>query len=109
MTMEGAESVFSFVRNTANTQGDGVHWTTFSTKDKPCIEPGAYRGTSGICFFLSDYYRVTGSKEAKSLAKAGLIWSSFPLRESSLVDLGTGQAGIGMAWLSYFEATEPQV
>jgi lantibiotic modifying enzyme len=63
-----------------------------------------YKGAAGIAYFLVDYYRTIGDQQALDLAGEGLRWAVDPARETRLLDLGAGRAGIGTACLNYADA-----
>ena len=100
------ESIFGYLCRSAHPEGDGACWTSYWTTDQPAIEAGVYSGAAGISFFLSDYFRLTGASKARQLARRALSWSSHSERNTGVVDLGAGGAGIGLAWLRHFEATD---
>ena len=74
LAREGADSVFQYVRRTAEPTSTGTRWRTLSYEDEPSYSLSPLDGVGGIALFLADYARLRGSDEARSLARAGLEW-----------------------------------
>ena len=109
LSHEVSDSVFRYLERTSEPVSDGTRWQTLKEPNKPRYSAGVYSGVAGISFFLSDYSRIACSETAKNLALSSLEWCSSEAREIKVVDLGAGQAGIGLAWLRFYEATgQPQ-
>lgn len=101
-----SRSVFEYLERTTEPVPGGTRWATCRESDSPTYRAGLYSGAAGISFFLSDYARLEQSDTAKNLAFLALQWSSSQAREIEVMDLGAGQAGVGLAWLRYYEATD---
>lgn len=107
----GANSVFGYLRRTAEAVPDGLRWQTLSYQNAPGYAPGLWDGVAGIAIFLADYHRVTGAAQARDLAAAALRWCVVPGRRlegeaAGLSEsLGRGRSGIGSAMLRYAAAT----
>jgi lantibiotic modifying enzyme len=105
LARSGAQSVFSYVRRTAETVPDGVRWQTLSYENEPQYSAALGNGVAGIALFLADYYRLTQDQAARDLAHAGLRWCMSPAQTVEDDGLCGGRAGIGLAWLRVAAAT----
>ena len=109
----GASSVYAYVRRTAEESREGVCWQTFSFANEPQYVTNAFNGVAGITLFLSGYGRMFPDSEAHELSRKALQWCSMPNRrlrqdfpDASDASLMFGWAGIGMAWLRYYQASQ---
>ena len=105
LAREGADSVFQYVRRTAEPTPTGTRWQTLSFEDEPMYSLSPLDGVGGIALFLADYARLTGSDEARRLARSGLEWCASDEHQSSPLwhYMGTptiaAQGGLVVAWL----------
>lgn len=73
--MSAADSVFSFISETAEEVPEGVRWQTFDYEDRPQYHPCIFNGVGGIPIFLSAYHQVTRNPRALELARGALAWA----------------------------------
>lgn len=109
---QGASSVYAYVSRTAEETPEGVCWKTFSFTNEPQYVTNAFNGVSGITLFLSAYGRFFPGTEAHAYSHKALQWCSIPVRrlrqdfsDAPNACLLFGWAGIGMAWLRYYQAS----
>src|SRR5688500_2933095 len=102
---EAADSVYAFLRRTAERSGEGTSWETLSYRNEPIRRHDLWDGVPGVALFLADYAGVTGSDEAAHLAAEALAWSVAharsdpPPEPGRELSLGRGAAGLALAHL----------
>lgn len=102
----GADSVFQYLRRTAEWLPGGVRWQTRNDAGEPQYRGDLY-SNGGIPLFLADYHRVSENGEALALAVRSAAWCTDPRREflgdridgSDPWSLLGGRTGPGLAWL----------
>src|SRR5688572_32190684 len=100
-----ADSVYAFLRRTAERSGEAVLWETLSYRNEPIRRHDLWDGVPGVALFLTDYAEVTGSNEAAQLAADALAWSVAHAQSDAPPDpgrelsLGRGTAGLALAHL----------
>ena len=101
----GADSVFAYVKRTAERTPSGIRWQTLSFEDQPRYSLSPLDGVGGIAHFLADYARVNGNADAIELARAGHEWCGSPEQEQSpwwnymKTPAIAAQGGLVIAWL----------
>lgn len=100
-----ADSVFDFLRRTADVTAEGVSWQSLTYLNETIRRHDLWDGVPGVALFLADYAAVTGSGEARELARQALAWSDAQARSAPHPDqdgrpsLGRGAAGVSLAYL----------
>ncbi len=98
---ENADSVFDYIKRTAQYSKDGIFWETKAYNNQPHFHPSLFNGVAGISLFLTDYYQVTGIEEAYNLAVGAVEWSAKQSFESFALYFDEG--GIGYAFLRLYQ------
>ncbi len=91
----------------------GSRWQTIDYSGQPQYSTDIFAGTTGITIFLADLFAQTGHTAYRDLAEGGAMWVdgqtraelTAPDRDASLY---FGLAGVGIALLRLFEATDRQ-
>ena len=104
LARSAADSVFRYVRQSAETVNGGVRWQTLNGENQLYYHPSVYDGVAGICLFLTDYFGITQDEEANTLALDGLEWCSLPEHDLS-AELYFGWTGVALAWLRLASVT----
>ncbi len=90
---KGADSVFSFIRRTAERDGARCRWKTVDYENKLQYNTTLFNGVGGIPLFLIDYARVRGNEEARDLARGALEWCAASAPAKPMRGLHFGQVG----------------
>ncbi|MBK1877580.1 lanthionine synthetase LanC family protein [Pelagicoccus mobilis] len=105
---QGIQSIYTFIRRTAEKTDSGICWETIDYENRPQRNYNLFNGVGGIPFFLCDYFRYSGDQEALSLAKGAIEWckseSVSPPSENEMNymrGLHTGKVGIAYVQLFY--------
>lgn len=95
-----ADSVFRFIRRTAERDGTRCRWQTADYGNQPQYDISLFNGVGGIPLFLSDYAKLRGNEEARELALGALEWCADPAHGGHVRGLHLGKAGPTFAALS---------
>ncbi|MEZ0276555.1 MAG: lanthionine synthetase LanC family protein [Roseimicrobium sp.] len=95
-----ADSVFKFIRRTAEHDGSRCRWQTADYENKLQYDISLFNGVGGIPLFLADYARLRGNEEAHELALGALEWCADPTHAGHVRGLHLGKAGPAFAAIS---------
>ncbi len=110
LPVNGPDSVYEFIRHTAERDGDQCRWRTIDYENKPQYEISLFNGVGGIPLFLGAYGRRRGNAEAIALAQAALEWCADPAREGPVRGLCMGRAGAAFsAWQAGLHDASPRI
>ena len=105
--LSAAESVFSFIKHTAEPTGHGYRWKTFDYSDQPHYQYNVFHGVGGIPIFLGAYYQATRSESALEYAYGAIRWCMEAKPTSMHFQRGVqfGKLGVAYAALSLWQIT----
>lgn len=104
---EGIQSIYTFIRRTAEYRKEGVCWQTIDYHNKPHYNYNLFNGVGGIPLFLCDYYRYAGAEETLQLADKALSWCESDAGGGAEENMNfqrglhVGKVGIAYARLRY--------
>ena len=101
----GADSVFAFIRRTAEREGQRCRWKTADYENRLQYDISLFNGVGGIPLFLADYARLRANEEALELARGALEWCADSKHERPTRGLHFGKAGPAFAAMN-MNATE---
>lgn len=101
----GADSVFAFIRRTAEHERQTCRWKTADYENRFHYGISIFNGVGGIPLFLADYAQMRRNEEALELALAALEWCADSGQEGPTRGLYTGKAGPAFVAL-YLDAQE---
>lgn len=96
---EAVQSIYGFIRRTAEPAPVGRTWTTINYENQPHHSVSVFNGVGGIAFFLIDYYRRTGIAGAAVLAQDAVDWCAGYSGPCPQRGLHTGKTGAALAAL----------
>jgi lantibiotic modifying enzyme len=99
-TRSGADSIFAFIRRTAEHDGPRCRWKTADYGNRLHYGISLLNGGGGIPLFLQDYGRLRDNAEALDLARKALEWCADPGHGGPVRGLHVGKAGPAFAALS---------
>ena len=100
-----ADSVFAFIRRTAERDGPRCRWKTADYENRLQYNTTLFNGVGGIPLFLADYARLRGNEEAVELARGALEWCADPGHKGFTRGLHFGKVGPAFAAL-HMDAAE---
>jgi len=105
--LAGADSVFSFIQATVESNEKGCYWRTYDYYDKPHYHYSIFNGVGGIPIFLCAYYRQKKDEAALRLAERAIRWSIGAIPESYCHERGLqlGRTGVAYTALMVSELT----
>lgn len=106
LAISGADSVYAYVRQLAETVPEGMRWQTLDFHNEPQYHVSVFNGVAGIGLFLADYARIRDAGEARALALGANRWCMAHSHETDNESLYRGRSGIGISWLKYFALTQ---
>ena len=110
LPINGPDSVYGFIRRSAERDGGSCRWRTVDYGNKPQYDASLFNGVGGIPLFLAAYGRRRGNAEALELAQAALEWCADPAREGSVRGLCIGKAGAAFtAWRTGLQDASPRI
>lgn len=95
----GAESVYNYIKRTAEVTPSGTRWQTLGFENEPVYHSRIFGGCAGISFFLADYYKTLGIEKAKDLAIGCGQWCTAFDTDVPIKGLLIGYTGVAFAQL----------
>lgn len=93
-----ADSVFSFINETAETVDSGFRWRTYDYVDELQYHYSIFNGVGGIPIFLAAYFDSTKNPRALELARGALAWSFQNQPKKSNFQRGLQMGKFGLAY-----------
>ena len=109
LVRSGVDSVFEFIRRTAEPEGTGYRWKTADYENRLQYNITLFNGVGGIPLFLIDYGRVRGNAQALELARGALEWCAQASHERPVRGLHFGKVGPALAALELEKPLSPEL